>query len=164
FLFGQSTGVNYAKRRKSLMEEIIPVTADNLEQCITLYSRVFNSEPWNENWTHEAARSRLSDLLHTPKSLIFALFSHQRLVGFIGGNCKETDKGTTFYLAELCIDNQAQGNGYGSRLLSHLENELKKQNVQSIYLLTMDDSQAKAFYNKNSYVINDKRIVMRKHL
>lgn len=114
------------------MEEIIPVTADNLEQCITLYSKVFNSEPWNENWTYEAAKNRLSDLLYTPKSLIFALFSHQQLVGFIGGNCKENDKGTTFYLAELCIDNQIQGKGYGSKLLSHLEKELKEKKVQSI--------------------------------
>lgn len=146
------------------MEEIIPVTADNLEQCITLYSRVFNSEPWNENWTYEAAKSRLSDLLYTPKSLIFALFSHQQLVGFIGGNCKENDKGTTFYLAELCIDNQTQGKGYGSKLLSHLEKELKEKNVQSIYLLTMTGGQAEAFYNKNNYIINEDRIVMRKHL
>jgi aminoglycoside 6'-N-acetyltransferase I len=145
-------------------EKIIPITTDNLEQCIELYIRVFNSEPWNESWTYETTKERLSDLLHTPKSLVFALFDNHKLVGFIGGNCKKNYGGMTFYLAELCIDNEIQGKGYGSKLLKHLEKKLKAMNVQSIYLLTMNGGQAEAFYNKNNYAVNENRIVMLKSL
>jgi aminoglycoside 6'-N-acetyltransferase I len=146
------------------LEEIIRVSADSMQECIELYTKVFNDEPWNESWTHEAAGERLLDLLHTPKSLLFSLSSHGRLAGLIGGNCKRHCGGTTFYLAELCIDNKIQGKGYGSKLLTHLERELKSMGVQSIYLLTMNGGQAEAFYNKHGYVLNKNRIVMAKSL
>jgi hypothetical protein len=35
-------------------------------------------------------------------------------IGFIAGNSKTTYQGITFYLAELCINNEIQGKGYGS--------------------------------------------------
>ncbi|MEW5323804.1 hypothetical protein V2J23_17295 [Geobacillus thermoleovorans] len=50
-----------------MAETVVPITTDNLEQCIELYIKVFNSEPWNESWTYETAKERLTDLLHTPK-------------------------------------------------------------------------------------------------
>ncbi|MED3985791.1 hypothetical protein P4646_17275 [Peribacillus simplex] len=53
------------------MTEMVPLTSENLELCIELYMNVFNSEPWNERWTYETAKERLSDLLHTPKFLGF---------------------------------------------------------------------------------------------
>ncbi|WP_081430722.1 MULTISPECIES: GNAT family N-acetyltransferase [Anoxybacillaceae] len=70
----------------------------------------------------------------------------------------------TFYLAELCINNEIQGKGYGSKLLQFLEEELQKKNVKSIYLLTSNGGLAKNFYRKNGYIVNNNRIVMKKNL
>ena len=145
-------------------ERIIPITNDELEQCIKLYIKVFNSEPWNETWTYETAKERLTDLLHTPKFLGFLFYDNDNLIGFIAGNSKKTDKGLTFYLAELCINNQIQGKGYGSKLLLHLEDQLRKRDIHSLYLLTSNEGLAKAFYLKNSYAIKENRIVMTKNL
>ena len=78
-----------------MSETIIPITLDKMEQCIELYINVFNSEPWNENWTYEVARERLTDLLHTPRFLGFLLYDNGNLIGFIAGNSKKTYKGGT---------------------------------------------------------------------
>ena len=50
-----------------MTETIAPMTAEHLEQCIELYMKVFNRDPWNESWTYETAKERLTDLLYTPK-------------------------------------------------------------------------------------------------
>jgi aminoglycoside 6'-N-acetyltransferase I len=148
----------------SLAETMVPITIDNMEQCIELYINVFKSEPWNETWTYQAAKERLTDLIQTPKFLGFTLYENGDLIGFIAGNSKKTYTGLTFYLAELCINNQIQGKGYGSKLLSCLEDELKKIHIQSLYLLTANEGLAMAFYKKNDYTINENRIVMNKNL
>jgi aminoglycoside 6'-N-acetyltransferase I len=147
-----------------LEETIVPITIDKLEQCIELYINVFNSKPWNETWTYETAKERLTDLLHTPKFLGFLIYDNGNLIGFIAGNSKKSYTGLTFYLAELCISNQIQGKGYGSKLLLCLEDELKKRGIQNLYLLTANGGGAEAFYLKNDYAINENRIVMKKNL
>ncbi len=147
-----------------MTEKIVPLTIDKIEQCIELYNNVFNSEPWNEPWTYESAKERLTDLINTPKFLGFLLYENDDLIGFIAGNSKKTYAGLTFYLAELCISNQIQGKGYGSKLLRYLEDELLKREVRSLYLLTANGGQAESFYLKNNYVINDNRIVIKKDL
>jgi aminoglycoside 6'-N-acetyltransferase I len=138
---------------------------NNLEQCIELYIKVFNSEPWNESWTYETAKERLTDLLHTPKFTGFFWKNNETPIGFIAGNSKTTYQGITFYLAELCINNEIQGKGYGSQLVQFLlEEELQKKNVKNIYLLTSNGGLAESFYRKNGYVVNNNRIVMKKNL
>ncbi|MBO0999979.1 GNAT family N-acetyltransferase [Bacillus sp. SD075] len=146
------------------MTEMIPLTLENVEQCTELYMNVFNSEPWNERWTYETAKERLSDLLHTPKFLGFLFHIDHNPVGFIAGNSKVSYQGVTYYLAELCVNNEMQGKGHGSKMLHSLEDELQKREIKSLYLLTANDGLAEAFYRKNDYVVNEDRVVMKKKL
>ncbi|SOC15476.1 acetyltransferase (GNAT) family protein [Ureibacillus xyleni] len=147
-----------------MSETIVPFTGESLEQCIELYMNVFNSDPWNETWTYQSAKERLTDLVNTPKFLGFLLFDTENLIGLIAGNSKRTYSGLTFYLAELCVKHTTQGKGYGSKLLHYLEDQLKQRNIQSIYLLTEPRGLAEAFYLKNEYRINDNRVVIKKNL
>ncbi|WHY55963.1 GNAT family N-acetyltransferase [Peribacillus simplex] len=146
------------------MTEMLPLTSENLELCIELYMNVFNREPWNESWTYETAKERLSDLLHTPKFLGFLFQIDHNPVGFIAGNSKVSYQGLTYYLAELCVNNEMQGKGHGSKMLRSLEGELQKREIKSLYLLTANDGLAEAFYLKNDYVVNEDRVVMKKNL
>ncbi|RSL29243.1 N-acetyltransferase [Salibacterium salarium] len=147
-----------------MADRIELMTIDKLEQCIELYMKVFNSEPWNETWSYEVAKERLSDIINTPKFLGFSLYIEDSLIGFIAGNNKKSYQGLTYYLAELCVSNEIQGKGYGTKLLKFLENELKYRDTKSLYLLTSNGGLAEAFYKKNGYQINDNRLVIRKNL
>ncbi|WP_235872318.1 GNAT family N-acetyltransferase [Siminovitchia acidinfaciens] len=126
--------------------------------------KVFNSAPWKENWSYEVAKERLDDLYHTPKFVGYTLCNYDKLVGFIAGNKKRTPKGIVFYIAELCINSEEQGQGYGSLLLESLEKELINNDVTSIYLLTSKGGLAESFYLKKNYSVNRNRIVMKKSL
>ncbi|SFL58592.1 Ribosomal protein S18 acetylase RimI [Gracilibacillus orientalis] len=145
-------------------ERIETMTIDKLNQCIDLYISVFNSEPWNETWSYEIAKERLTDLINTPKFLGFSLYNGDKLIGFIAGNTKKSYHGLTYYLAELCVNNEIQGKGYGTKLLKYLETELKKRDTKSLYLLTSKEGLAETFYKKNDYLISNNRIVLKKDL
>ena len=152
------------ERRELMTETIVPMTMDDIEQCIELYMTVFNSEPWNESWTHSTAKERLTDFIHTPKYIGFLLYEKDQLIGLIAGNGKKTDVGVTFYLAELCINNRIQGKGYGSKLLLHLEKELRNKDIHSLYLLTVKGGLAEAFFRKNGYEVHGNRMILKKSL
>ncbi|MDL4839469.1 GNAT family N-acetyltransferase [Aquibacillus rhizosphaerae] len=147
-----------------MTERIEIMTINKLEQCIELYMQVFNSEPWKETWSFEVAKERLLDLINTPKFLGFSLYIEDNLIGFIAGNNKKSYQESTYYLAELCISNQVQGKGYGTKLLKLLELELKSRNTKSLYLITSIGGVAEAFYKKNGYQINDNRLILKKNL
>ena len=147
-----------------MAETIIPMTMDDIEQCIELYISVFNSEPWNESWTYSAVKERLTDFIHTPKYLGFLLYEKNQLIGLVAGNGKKTDVGVTFYLAELCISNRIQGKGYGTKLLKYLEKELDNKDIHSLYLLTAHGGLAETFYRKNGFEIHENRMVLKKSL
>ncbi|WP_117149159.1 MULTISPECIES: GNAT family N-acetyltransferase [Paraliobacillus] len=147
-----------------MAERIELMTIEKLEPCIELYMNVFNSEPWNENWSFEIAKERLSDLINTPKFFGFSLYIENNLIGFIAGNNKRSHQGLTYYLAELCIDKKVQGKGYGTKLLKLLELELKNKDTKNLYLITSNSGVPEAFYKKNGYQVNDNRLVIKKNL
>lgn len=56
-------------------------------------------------------------------------------------------------LLQIGIRNEYRNHGYGSHILSHIEEELRQRKVYSIYLHTYaEDYDVIAFYGKNSYI------------
>ncbi|AXI30248.1 GNAT family N-acetyltransferase [Priestia megaterium] len=145
-----------------MIEKVVPFTAENMQQCIDLYLDVFTRKPWNEQWTEESAKERLTDLLNTPKFIGYLFYDQSDLIGMIAGHAKKSYSGMTFYVAELCVSASLQGKGYGSAILSRFENELQRHDINSLYLLTATGGAAQAFYEKNGYAVNDQRVVLKK--
>ncbi|WP_079478975.1 GNAT family N-acetyltransferase [Halobacillus salinus] len=145
------------------MENVIKAfEKTEIDNCVALYIKVFNSKPWNEEWSQHIAKERLTDLYNTPKFQGLTLYQGDELVGFIGGNKKRTPNGVVFYIAELCISNGIQGKGFGSKLLESLEKQLNEDRVSSIYLITSNDGLAERFYIKKNYEINENRVILKK--
>ncbi len=145
-----------------MIEKVVPLTGENMQQCINLYMNVFTKKPWNEPWTEKSARERLTDLLNTPKFMGYLFYDQGDLIGMIAGHAKKSYSGMTFYVAELCVSASVQGKGYGSAILSRFENELLRHNINSLYLLTATGGAAQAFYERNGYTVNDQRVVLKK--
>ncbi|MEH7394445.1 GNAT family N-acetyltransferase [Priestia megaterium] len=143
-----------------MIEKVVPLTGENMQQCINLYMNVFTKKPWNEPWTEKSARERLTDLLNTPKFMGYLFYDQGDLIGMIAGQAKKSYSGMTFYVAELCVSASVQGKGYGSAILSRFENELQRHDINSLYLLTATGGAAQAFYERNGYTVNDQRVVL----
>ncbi|WP_279620423.1 hypothetical protein NQ126_015510 [Priestia megaterium] len=71
-----------------MIGKVVPLTAENMQQCINLYMNVFTKTPWNEPWTEKSARERLTDLLNTPKFMGYLFYDQGELIGMIAGHAK----------------------------------------------------------------------------
>jgi GNAT superfamily N-acetyltransferase len=144
-----------------MLRKILPLTDDYLKDCVELILFVFNSSPWNENWTFETASLLLQEITHTPGFMGFVTLRDEQVIGFLAGYSEQRDRTKCFYIKEICVHPEHQGQGIGSHLLQHLEQETSQLGCNLIYLITMRESQAESFYLKNCYK-HSPRIIMRK--
>ena len=141
------------------------VTLDKIEQCVTLYTSVFNAEPWNDGWKEEDAEERLIDILNNPHYWGVGLYDNEdELLGFLLGYSEKWLDARHFYINEMCVKTELQGKGIGSKLLSSLEEHCKNNHISRINLLTARQGQAEAFYKGNDFYESPKMIMMSKWL
>lgn len=136
------------------------LSSAHLASCTCLYVDVFNGEPWNDRWTLQTAGQRLQRIWDTPGS--FGLIAcREEPVAFAAGYCEPWQERTVYFLKEMCVRADLQGQGIGSRLLGQLERELaQRHNVSSIYLLTMRGDQAETFYARCGYQSSERMVLM----
>lgn len=148
-----------------MVNRIIRIGMESLESCAELYVKVFNSPPWNDGWRLEDARERLSDIFGHPRFVGIGLVDgHEQLMGFLIGHSEKWLESRHFYIHEMCIDNELQGRGLGTRLLSFLEHFCGDNGINRMYLLTARDGQAESFYTRNGFYTSPKMVMMAKRL
>ncbi|UOQ49850.1 hypothetical protein MUN88_07190 [Gracilibacillus caseinilyticus] len=58
------------------------LSIESIEECTTVYTDVFNAEPWNEGWEHRDDKGRLTDIFSNRKfSGIGIHDDDQKLIG-----------------------------------------------------------------------------------
>lgn len=138
---------------------VAPFTAAHLDAAAQLYVGVFNAAPWHDRWTPATARRRLADTLATPGALGCVLLADD-LLGFALGYRESWFDGTHFSLKELCVRADRQRGGLGTQLLHQLERVLREQHVSRVYLLTLHEGPAQAFYARQGYYVSPKMRLM----
>jgi GNAT superfamily N-acetyltransferase len=134
--------------------KIRQITKNDIGECARLFSHVFSSEPWNEPWTEDGAFKRLSHFFES-KGFVGVLLEDDHVMGFALGNTEPFHFGDLYYLREMCIDQDIQNSGYGYKLLNILEENLREQQVNSIYLTTDRQIPASKFYQKNGFNLKE---------
>ena len=87
-----------------------------------LFAGVFTIEPWNDDWSNqEQLNLYLLDLIGQSNSLTYGLFENGKLIGVSMGHIKHWYSGTEYYIEELCIQTNKQGNGIGTYFLKEIE-------------------------------------------
>lgn len=125
---------------------------EDLQEISTLFLKVFNSEPWNDVWKSiEQVKENLSDIINSPKFVGFVAIKNNQIVGFVLGNIKVWSTGNHYYLSEMCIDNEIQRSGVGTKLINCLKEYLKTVEVSELTLLTSKDMFSYDFYKKNNF-------------
>jgi aminoglycoside 6'-N-acetyltransferase I len=146
---------NYAIKGKLkgrlFMINIISIKSEHISKCYELYIKVFNVEPWNDNWTTETAYKRLNDIYIAPNFEGVLYEENGQVKGAILGNFEQFYDGIHYNLREMFIDNELQGKGIGSKLLYELEVRLRKIGVTTIILFTSKGNKTSNFYLKNNF-------------
>ncbi|MEY7850518.1 GNAT family N-acetyltransferase [Natrarchaeobius sp. A-rgal3] len=135
--------------------ESFPSDSADLADGARLYRDVFNEPPWNDEWTLETARTRLSQLVETPGHRGYAASIDGDLAGLVIGTQEEWDTESKYYVRELCVDSTHQRRGIATALMDRLAADLRRAGVESIYLLTLRDAPARTFYEERGFDLED---------
>jgi len=126
--------------------------------------KTFNSEPWNESWTFEMARERISGLISNPMTIAYEVIEDNEVMAALIGykTCYMSNK--EFHIEEFFVSNAFQNKGYGTKILEFIEWDLKGEGVTSVTLLTEHGLPSEKFYEKNGFQHNSKLGFMKKKI
>lgn len=124
---------------------------ENIQQVVPLYMEVFNSTPWNDGWSAEAATERMASFAKFPEFFGLKILVDGVAIGFALGWAERWVNAWQFHLYEMCISPKTQGKGYGRILLSELEKQTKERGQTGIFLQTGAQVPAHKFYEACGY-------------
>ena len=143
---------------------VYQISEEHLSECAGLYVRVFNSAPWNDQWTVESAYRRLRDIYLSPGFIGVLFLEDRRVKAAVMGNCEEWFEGRHFNLREMFVDTELQGKTIGSKILTELEIRLKELGVRTVILFTSKENRTNSFYRKNGFYELDSMAMMTKDI
>jgi aminoglycoside 6'-N-acetyltransferase I len=141
------------KQIQQLPIVIREMTRNDLDSYCTLFENIFSNPPWNEKWTISKISVDINKRMSKSSFIGIVTATGTKNVGFITGFRLWSFKKnvTLFYIDQLFVDNNFQGNGMGKRLLNEMTYQLKTIGVSHIVLLTKRNTAAEKFYRKNGY-------------
>ena len=138
---------------------------NEIEIIKELFVGVFTIKPWNDDWSNqEQLNLYLFALVGQSNSLTYGLFEDEKLLGVSMGHIRHWYSGTEYYIDELCIQTDKQGNGIGTLFLKEIENGIKEIGLVQIFLQTENNVPAyekkkkNGFYELKEHVSFTKRI------
>ena len=147
--------------RSSLPIRIRRVTGLDITTCAEIFATVFSAPPYDEEWTVEAADTRLRALCrHDPDHCFVAEISG-RVVAFAFA---ETDDLTFAFLHEVAVAPEWQGSGIGTRLMEFLCDCLRGEGISALEITVDTRAQAYAFYHKLGFREPQEYVLMVKRL
>ena len=138
------------------------LTVENVNEVIELFINAFNGEPWNDEWTEDIVRKRLSQMISWSGSYGLIAYDDEKVVGMILGNTEYYYNCIHFEISEFCVDTMVKGKGYGRIILEEFERRLKMIGVDEILLKTSRAVATVGFYSRLGYKEVEEIVLMNK--
>lgn len=113
------------------------------------FRSVFTREPWCDDWSNDAQLSAyIRDIAGCFNSISFGFFDGGKMAALCIGKKHHWWGGTEYFIEELCVRFDLQGNGIGTQFMAEIEREILKHGMDQIYLQTERGKPAVGFYKK----------------
>ena len=135
------------------MYELKRIGLNEKSQIKQLFKDVFTNEPWNDDWSDEEQLNMyMNDLIGQSYSLTYGLYDSDELIGLSMGYIKHWFRGTEYYIDELCIRTDRQGEGIGTFFMNEIEKAIGSIGIKKIFLQTDTFAPAYEFYKKRGFI------------
>lgn len=124
---------------------------EDIRACADILCSVYNNDLWQCRWEQDAATEYLMDLYGAPKFLGYVIEEDGAIHGGLFAREKVWWNNSEVYVEELFVRPEHQGKGYGSLLLRHTEEYVRKRGLAGITLSTNRYAPATDFYRKNGF-------------
>ena len=131
-----------------------------LKKCASLLKEVYNSDPWNDEWTKEKAHEKLFCFYSSPKFHGWTAMQGDEILGCCIGNIEPDFSGDYFNLKEIFVSVKFQRKGIGALLLRATKKYLKTIDINNVILVTSQEEFPIEFYQKYNFeVMKDLRVM-----
>ena len=144
------------------MMRYVKLTEDNLNEVVRNYVDYYNNQE-EGCWTYEKAYKRIHQVMTIEDAECFIQYEGEAMSGFAMGYYKEFDDLKAYFLEEIVIFAAYQNRGYGSALLAELEEMVRKNGVEHIELISVNDDHHMHFYKKMGFYAASNLAMMGKH-
>ena len=127
--------------------------ANDLKKVSVIFRTEFGKSPYHERWSEKRAIKKIRE--YYKDNLIFVMEVEKEVVGFIIGSLNTWDDGIRGIIDEVVVSSKFQGKGYGTKLIKHFENFLKKKGVKKLSLFSFTKSKAFKLYKKLGFKKED---------
>ena len=127
---------------------IQPIQAAHLERYAEIYARAFSGEPWNDRWRVEDAKIHISEIMESRQSYGLEYVADGVVAGFILGASMLFHYGRTFEINDLAVHPGYQRQGIASKLLARCLEDVKRQGIAGVHLITAAEGVLPSFYEK----------------
>jgi len=142
--------------------EYIKLTDENLDKVIENYIDYYNNCE-NGCWTYEKAYKRIHQVMTMEGAECMVQYDNNEMVGFLMGYYKEFDDLKAYFLEEIVVFSNQQNKGYGTALLTELEERVKENGTEHIELISVNDEKHSHFYGKLGFYAANNLVMMGKH-
>ena len=139
------------------------LTEENLSDVVRAYINYYNNHE-DGCWTYEKAYKRIHQVMTIEDAECFVQLEGENMTGFVMGYYKEFDDLKAYFLEEIVIFDGFQNKGYGSAFMTELESIVRKNSVEHIELISVNDEQHMHFYKKLGFYAANNLSMMGKHL
>jgi aminoglycoside 6'-N-acetyltransferase I len=133
---------------------------EDLDSLAELFVSVFNSEPWNENWSKEWAYERLHIISESYRFFGYIAEKESVPVGAIFSRIGSYMGELELEIVENFVSGNEQRKGVGAALMSELKLHAKKAGIACFVLQTDKTTFAKNFYLKHGFQGHEENLLM----
>lgn len=133
---------------------------EHLERYGEIYAAAFSGEPWNDFWNTEDAIIHVKELLESDQSYGLEYLIDGEVVGFILGTSMLFHYGRTFEINDLAVAPTYQCRGIAKELLVRCLEDIKKQGMVGVHLITASGGILPKFYEKYGFKKENEVILM----
>lgn len=145
--------------------ELREIGISDIEEIKAVIKAAFSREPWNDDWSDERQfHAYILDLIGNRSSLSLGLYEQGRLIGVSLGRIKHWYAGTEYWIDDLAILPQMQGQGYGAALIDRIEEHVKPLGIRAVVLFTERGIPAYGLYVKKGFAERNERVFFEKKL
>lgn len=142
--------------------EYTKLTEENIKAVVDAYVDYYNNHE-EGCWTYEKAYKRIHQVMTIEGSESFVQYVDGKLSGFVMGYYKEFDDLKAYFLEEIVIFKEYQNKGYGAAFLEYLEAVVRKNGVEHLELISVNDEHHMHFYKKLGFYAASNLAMMGKH-